>query len=259
MMTLEFPREPKWQSIPRKVKDSAAQKKSLNDDIFNSHKLDRELRRWGIPERRELVPTFHERIMMNFLLWSWNWASAAIVQEWNNNGLPKPSRYRGNLEIWQIWHWKKVLGRCADDDGDLTFDSESVKVRFVKRALRGECIHWARIFLTAIWQHIGLVLEGSSNYLSLFFINFYRVEIIQFLGKVEDESKAIELEANISTESKVATSRGRFTPKARAELNMVSEKKAPMEKDFRTSAVSLTPIVSGRATRKEKGKAIMTE
>ncbi|OAE18260.1 hypothetical protein AXG93_723s1120 [Marchantia polymorpha subsp. ruderalis] len=66
---------------------------------------------------------------MDFLLWGWNWVSAAIVQAWNNGGLPKPPRYRENLETWKIWNGKKVLGCCARDDDDLTFDSESVKLR----------------------------------------------------------------------------------------------------------------------------------
>ncbi|OAE18885.1 hypothetical protein AXG93_3022s1090 [Marchantia polymorpha subsp. ruderalis] len=87
---------------------------------------------------------------INFLLWDWNWASEAIVQEWYNNGLPKPPSYRGNLETGQIWDCKKVLERCADDDGDFTFDRESVR------------------------QHIGLIQEGSACYLSPFLINFYR-------------------------------------------------------------------------------------
>ncbi|OAE33775.1 hypothetical protein AXG93_1671s1020 [Marchantia polymorpha subsp. ruderalis] len=65
---------------------------------------------------------------MNFLLWGWNWASKVIVQEWDNNGLPKPPGYWKNPETWQIWDRKKVLGRCAGDDGDLTFDNENVRV-----------------------------------------------------------------------------------------------------------------------------------
>ncbi|OAE19727.1 hypothetical protein AXG93_2958s1010 [Marchantia polymorpha subsp. ruderalis] len=136
---------------------------------------------------------------MEFLLWGWNWTS-------------------------------KAIGRCADDDGDLTFDSESVRVTrdeerayvalfkhpcsgkngyrtvwyhdrlrrnvamalmqilrpsrptymmtwhvgFVERALRGDRIHWARIFKTTTRQHIGLIPEGYACYLSSFFINFYR-------------------------------------------------------------------------------------
>lgn len=57
----------------------------------------------------------------------------AIVQEWDNGGLPKPLGYRGNLETWQFWDWKKVLGHCIGDDGDLTFDSESVKITREKK------------------------------------------------------------------------------------------------------------------------------
>ncbi|OAE20096.1 hypothetical protein AXG93_2611s1030 [Marchantia polymorpha subsp. ruderalis] len=67
-------------------------------------------------------------IKMEFLLWGWNWTSDAITQEWNNNGLPKPPGYRGHPDTRKIWDWKKVLGRSAGDDGDLTFDAESVRV-----------------------------------------------------------------------------------------------------------------------------------
>ncbi|OAE29994.1 hypothetical protein AXG93_3893s1000 [Marchantia polymorpha subsp. ruderalis] len=65
---------------------------------------------------------------MDFLLWGWNWTSEVIVQVWDNNGLPKPPGYQENPKTWQIWGWKKVLRRCAGDDGDLTFDSESVRI-----------------------------------------------------------------------------------------------------------------------------------
>lgn len=73
--------------------------------------------------RRDLI-----LVKMDFLLWGWNWTSDAIIQEWDNNGLPKLPGYRGHHDTWKIWDWKKVLGRCADDDGDLTFDSDSVRV-----------------------------------------------------------------------------------------------------------------------------------
>ncbi|OAE31753.1 hypothetical protein AXG93_4874s1160 [Marchantia polymorpha subsp. ruderalis] len=175
--------------------------------------------------RRNLILT-----KMDFLLWGWNWTSEVIVQEWDNNGLPKPPDYQGNPDTWQIWDCKKVLGRCADDDGDLTFDNESVRVtreekracvamfkhprtrkndyrtvwyhdrlrrhvaialiqilrlfrstymmtwqvEFVERALKGDRIHWARIFWIAIRQLIGLIPAGSACYLSPFLINFYR-------------------------------------------------------------------------------------
>ncbi|OAE23801.1 hypothetical protein AXG93_1311s1000 [Marchantia polymorpha subsp. ruderalis] len=51
-----------------------------------------------------------------------------MMQEWDNGGAPMPPGYRGNPQTWQIWDWAKVFGSCARDDGDLTFDSESVKV-----------------------------------------------------------------------------------------------------------------------------------
>lgn len=48
------------------------------------------------------------------------------------------------------------------------------QVGFIKRALRGDRIHWAQIFWTVTRQHIGLLSGGSLSYLSPFFINFYR-------------------------------------------------------------------------------------
>ncbi|OAE22462.1 hypothetical protein AXG93_3348s1200 [Marchantia polymorpha subsp. ruderalis] len=73
------------------------------------------------------------------------------------------------------------------------------------------------------------------------------------------KARRLILEADSSTESSAAASRGGFTPEAGAELNMMRKKEAPMQKDLQTSAVSPTPVVSSRATRKEKDKAIMTE
>ncbi|OAE18542.1 hypothetical protein AXG93_1938s1000 [Marchantia polymorpha subsp. ruderalis] len=45
-------------------------------------------------------------------------------QQWE----PKPPGYQGHPDTWEIWDWKKVLGRCASDDSNLTFDSDSVRV-----------------------------------------------------------------------------------------------------------------------------------
>lgn len=122
------------------------------------------------------------------------------------------------------------MGSCAGNDGNLTFDSGSVKVtrakeksyaalfknprtgkteyqttgyhdcfrrnvamtlmqilqfsritymmtwqaRFVERVLRYNQIHLARIFWLATQQNISVLPEGSANYMSPFFINFYR-------------------------------------------------------------------------------------
>ncbi|OAE21953.1 hypothetical protein AXG93_242s1360 [Marchantia polymorpha subsp. ruderalis] len=73
------------------------------------------------------------------------------------------------------------------------------------------------------------------------------------------KGRRLILEADNNTESRAAVSRGRPTPEAGAKLNMMREKEAPVKKERWTSAVSPTPVVSSRVTRKEKGKAIMTE
>ncbi|OAE26578.1 hypothetical protein AXG93_269s1030 [Marchantia polymorpha subsp. ruderalis] len=80
-------------------------------------------------------------------------------------------------------------------------------------------------------------------------------------SRARSKMKARQLiqEADSSTESMADASQGRSTPEAGVELNRMREKEALVEKDLRTSAVSPTPIMSSRATRKEKGKAIMTE
>ncbi|OAE27653.1 hypothetical protein AXG93_3286s1000 [Marchantia polymorpha subsp. ruderalis] len=63
---------------------------------------------------------------LEFLLWGWNWVCAAMVHEWYNDDTSKSNGY---LEKWLIWDWAKVLGYVVDEDGDLTFNSESVKVK----------------------------------------------------------------------------------------------------------------------------------
>lgn len=51
-----------------------------------------------------------------------------MVQEWNDRSALNADGLRLNLERWQIWNWEKVFWWCAGEDGDLIFDSESVKV-----------------------------------------------------------------------------------------------------------------------------------
>ncbi|OAE24320.1 hypothetical protein AXG93_4265s1010 [Marchantia polymorpha subsp. ruderalis] len=151
MITSEFSQRPKRRRISREVNDSAAQEKSLNGDTFNLHKLEKPLRRRGL----ELA----ER------------SDSARVRQWwftKATRLSRKSRDLANLGL------AKVLGRYTGDDDDLTFNSENVKVGFVKRALQGDRIHWARIFWTATRQHIRLVSGGSANYLSPFLIKLYR-------------------------------------------------------------------------------------
>ncbi|OAE28746.1 hypothetical protein AXG93_1617s1310 [Marchantia polymorpha subsp. ruderalis] len=143
-----------------------------------------------------------------------------MMQEWDNNGVPKPPGYRRNPETWQIWDWTKVLGSCAGDDGDLIFDSESVKESPIK--LR------------------------SPN----------------ARARTKMKARRLILEADNSTESRAAIPRGRPNLEAGIEWNektVVREKEVLVKMDLRTSAMSSTPVVSSRITRKEKVKAIMTE
>ncbi|OAE18371.1 hypothetical protein AXG93_2727s1370 [Marchantia polymorpha subsp. ruderalis] len=73
------------------------------------------------------------------------------------------------------------------------------------------------------------------------------------------KSRRLILKADSSTESRAVVTRGRSIPEAGAEVNMVREKEAPTEKGPRSYGVRPTPVVPSQATRKEKGKAIMTE
>lgn len=73
------------------------------------------------------------------------------------------------------------------------------------------------------------------------------------------KARRLILEAESNTESRAAVTRGRSTPEAGAGVNTTREKEALAEKEVQTSEVRPRPVVPSRATRKEKGKAIMTE
>lgn len=75
---------------------------------------------------------------LNFMLWEWNWICAAMVQKCTDRSAPETDRHQSNLNQWQIIDWKRVLGRYVGEDGNLTFDSESVKVMSPKRR-RTQC------------------------------------------------------------------------------------------------------------------------
>lgn len=53
---------------------------------------------------------------------------AAMVQEWHEGRAPDAEGLHGNPSIWTIEDWAKVLVPCVEEDGDYTFDSDSVKV-----------------------------------------------------------------------------------------------------------------------------------
>lgn len=77
--------------------------------------------------RNKLIAT-----KLDFLLWRWNWVCAAMVQEWHDERAPEAKGLRGNPAIWTIEDWTKILGPCAEEDGDYTFDSDSVKTRLMR-------------------------------------------------------------------------------------------------------------------------------
>ncbi|OAE19343.1 hypothetical protein AXG93_4134s1050 [Marchantia polymorpha subsp. ruderalis] len=57
----------------------------------------------------------------------------AMVQEWHERRTPEAEGLRGNPAIWTVEYWAKVLAPCAEEDGDLTFENESVKVTHSKK------------------------------------------------------------------------------------------------------------------------------
>ncbi|OAE28897.1 hypothetical protein AXG93_2255s1300 [Marchantia polymorpha subsp. ruderalis] len=56
----------------------------------------------------------------------------------------------------------------------LTTYKSTWQVGFVERAVARKPIHWAHILRSTTLQNIGETFKGSVNYLSPFFINFYR-------------------------------------------------------------------------------------
>lgn len=77
------------------------------------------------------------------------------------------------------------------------------QVGFVKRTLIGKHIHWARILWFTTRQHIAEALERSMNYLSQFFMNFYRgmgllieAELKRFLLQIEATNRYKKLSGN---------------------------------------------------------------
>ncbi|OAE24885.1 hypothetical protein AXG93_2931s1280 [Marchantia polymorpha subsp. ruderalis] len=76
------------------------------------------------------------------------------------------------------------------------------------------------------------------------------------------KARRLILEADSSTESSVDASQGCHTLEEEAELEVetvVREKDGPLEKDIQTSEKRYSAGMKRRATRKEKGKNIMTD
>ncbi|OAE21683.1 hypothetical protein AXG93_4170s1240 [Marchantia polymorpha subsp. ruderalis] len=72
------------------------------------------------------------------------------------------------------------------------------------------------------------------------------------------KARRLILEADNSTESGAALSRGRPIREGRAEANTRREKEASAKMGSWTSEVRSTPVAQSQFTRKEKGKAVMT-
>lgn len=67
--------------------------------------------------RQELITA-----KVNFLLCDWNWISATIVKEWQEERASDTDVLRCNLESWTIDHLVQVLGPCAGEEDDYTYD-----------------------------------------------------------------------------------------------------------------------------------------
>ncbi|OAE21656.1 hypothetical protein AXG93_3121s1050 [Marchantia polymorpha subsp. ruderalis] len=78
------------------------------------------------------------------------------------------------------------------------------QVGFIKRAVRGDVIHWAKIFWNLLWINVGNRWRGASvSHMTPFLVNFYRG--MGLLTKVEDkrfpkEREVLELEFDEETE-----------------------------------------------------------
>lgn len=79
-------------------------------------------------------------------------------------------------------------------------------------------------------------------------------------SRARSKMKAMRLilEEYSNTESRAAASRGCPTQEAGTEANTVREKEAPAGNGLQTSEVRSTPVKPSRATKKYKGKVVLT-
>ncbi|OAE31106.1 hypothetical protein AXG93_576s1000 [Marchantia polymorpha subsp. ruderalis] len=143
-----------------------------------------------------------------------------MMQEWHDGRAPEAEVLRGNRASWTIKDWAKVFGPCAGEDGDYTFDNDSVKTNS----------HQVRLPNARARTNVKarrLILEADSNTES---------SVAALQGRPDSEAGA---ELNVKT--------------------AVREKEVLVEKYLRTLAGSSTLVVKRLARRKEKGKAIMMD
>ncbi|OAE22084.1 hypothetical protein AXG93_3084s1000 [Marchantia polymorpha subsp. ruderalis] len=240
--------------------------------------------------RRDLIIT-----KMDFLLWGWNWTSKAIVHDWDNNGLAKPPGYRVNPDTWQIWNWK-VLGRCASDDGDLTFDSESVRVTREEerpyvalfkhprtgkngyRTVRGGESNEVNSDLEDEPRNLPQQRRKRSrgrqnsqprkkrriNEVAVAEERLRQASPIEmrspdFCARSKMKARRLILKEDSSTESRRVAARGRYVREAGSVASTYKEKEVPVGKKPRTTEEQSTPVKPRRASKKDKGKAVLTK
>ncbi|OAE28516.1 hypothetical protein AXG93_2469s1000 [Marchantia polymorpha subsp. ruderalis] len=91
------------------------------------------------PFRREL-----SELRLDFLLWNWNRISASICKEIMDKNKTEGEDLRGNPMLWTIEHWAKV--------------------GFFERVMKGQRVHWARIFYDLVWVRIAKTeIEGIKQ------------------------------------------------------------------------------------------------
>ncbi|OAE32897.1 hypothetical protein AXG93_399s1050 [Marchantia polymorpha subsp. ruderalis] len=165
-----------------------------------------------------------------------------MVQEWDNDGAPKPPSYLENPKTWQIWNETKVLESCAGDDDDLTFDSESIKVTRAKEKSNAALFKKPRTGKNG-YRSIGYHNRFRKN-VAMAFMQILRPSRTTYMmtWQVGTKMKARQLilEADSSTKSRAAALQGRPNPEVGAKLNVetvVKEKEVLVKKDLRTSMV----------------------
>ncbi|OAE23091.1 hypothetical protein AXG93_2590s1010 [Marchantia polymorpha subsp. ruderalis] len=118
--------------------------------------------------RRELI-----ELHLDFLLWNWNFILASICKEIMDKNRNDGEDLRGNPMPWTIEHWASVMGPCAGNVEDLMFEKDSVG--FFERIMKGNQVHWRRIFYDLVWVNASSRWEGSlMNHLIPYLVNFYQ-------------------------------------------------------------------------------------
>ncbi|OAE30189.1 hypothetical protein AXG93_4295s1440 [Marchantia polymorpha subsp. ruderalis] len=83
-----------------------------------------------------------------------------------NKSTTEGEELRGNPMLWTIEHWTKPAR---------TTYVTAWQVGFFERILKGQRVHWARIFYDLVWMNAGSWWTGPlTNHITPFLVNFYR-------------------------------------------------------------------------------------